>query len=91
MKIQRPASAGQRSRWDCQVDVEPAPEGAGLTVEIESTVGTLFDAVQRAALEEHLKALEVTEGRIRVIDDGALDYVLRARLECALVRAAGEE
>jgi citrate lyase subunit gamma (acyl carrier protein) len=37
-----------------------------------------------------LRVQGVTAGKVRVSDRGALDYAIQARLETALLRAAGD-
>jgi len=87
MSIGRKAQAGTLQSSDVMVYVEP---GDGLVVEIESTVKRQFEHLIRAKIEEVLRAHGVSAGRIRVTDRGALDYAIQARLETALLRAAGE-
>lgn len=86
MSIARRAQAGTLQSSDLMVYVEPAD---GLVVEIESTVKQQFEHLIRAKIDEVLRAHGVTAGRIRVTDRGALDYAIAARLETALLRAAG--
>jgi citrate lyase subunit gamma (acyl carrier protein) len=86
VSITRKAQAGTLQSSDVMVFVEPAE---GLVVEIESTVKQQFGHLIRARIDEVLRAQGVTSGRVRVTDRGALDYALAARLETALLRAAG--
>ena len=37
-----------------------------------------------------LTRLDVTDARITVVDKGALDCTLKARVECAVYRSAGQ-
>ncbi len=84
--ITRKAQAGTIQSSDLMVFVEPADE---LAIEIESTVKRQFEHLIRAKIEEVLRRNGVTAGRIRVNDRGALDYAIQARVETALMRAAG--
>ncbi len=86
MSIARKAQAGTLQSSDVMVHVEPAE---ALVVEIESTVKRQFEHLIRAKIDEVLAAQGVRAGRIRVTDRGALDYAIAARLETALLRAAG--
>jgi citrate lyase subunit gamma (acyl carrier protein) len=70
---------------DLVVQVEPAE---GLVIEIQSTVKKQFEHLIRARIEAVLRTEDVTAGRVRVTDRGALDYAIQARLETALRRAA---
>ena len=87
MKIERAAVAGTLESSDAQITVEPGTEGIGLT--IESSVIHQFGKQIRAVVLETLERLEVTNARVTVIDKGALDCTLKARVECAVYRANG--
>ena len=39
---------------------------------------------------ETLERLEVTSARVNVVDKGALDCTLKARVECAVYRSCGQ-
>jgi citrate lyase subunit gamma (acyl carrier protein) len=84
MRIARKAQAGTMQSSDLMVALEPADE---LTVEIASTVKQQFDHLIRAVVSDVLASRDVTAGRVRVTDRGALDYAIRARVETALERA----
>lgn len=84
MTIKKKGQAGTMQSSDLMVFVEPADE---LTLEIESTVKKQFEHLIRAKLEEVLAKQEITKGKIRITDRGALDYAIEARLEAALQRA----
>jgi citrate lyase subunit gamma (acyl carrier protein) len=86
MTIGRKAQAGTIQSSDLMVFVEPAAE---LAIEIESTVRRQFEHLIRAKIEDVLRSHGVTAGKVRVNDRGALDYAIQARLETALLRAAG--
>ena len=85
MKITRKVQAGTMQSSDLMVFVEPAEE---LAVEIESTVKAQFEHLIRAKIEELLARHDVTAGRIRITDRGALDYAIEARMEAAIRRGA---
>jgi citrate lyase subunit gamma (acyl carrier protein) len=88
MSIGKKAQAGTIQSSDLMVFVEPAEE---LVIEIESTVRRQFEHLIRRKIEEVLVSHGVTAGRVRVSDRGALDYAIQARVETALLRAAGEQ
>lgn len=87
MKIERAAVAGTPESSDAQITVEPGTEGIELT--IESSVIHQFGKQIRAVVLETLERLEVTNARVTVVDKGALDCTLKARVECAVYRANG--
>jgi len=85
MRIGKRAQAGTLQSSDLMVLVEPAML---LVVEIESTVKAQFEHLIRERILQVLDANGVTAGRVRVIDRGALDYAIQARVETALQRSA---
>ena len=88
MQIVQVASAGTLESSDAYVEVSPSQEG--LSVEIESVVYAQFgDAIRTAAMEV-LQEFGVDRGAVRIVDRGALECVLRARVETALLRGKGE-
>ena len=87
MKIERAAVAGTLESSDAQITVEPGTEGIELT--IESSVIHQFGKQIRAVVLETLERLDVTNARVTVVDKGALDCTLKARVECAVYRANG--
>ena len=87
MKVTKPAVAGTLESSDAQVTVEP---GAGeLTLEIQSSVLNQYGKQIRATILETLGRLEVTDAKVTVVDKGALDCTLKARVECAVFRSCG--
>ena len=87
MRIVRKAQAGTMQSSDLMVFLEPAET---LSVSIESSVLKQFGALIRARVELVLARHGVEAGEIRIIDRGALDYAIEARLETALLRGAEE-
>ena len=80
-----------------------APDIAGM--DIANPIGTVMSAAMmlrysfdmmdeadaiEAAVQDVLKDLGVENARIRVVDRGALDCVIRARVETAVVRGKGD-
>ena len=88
MDILKRASAGTMESSDAYVEIEPGQNG--LSIQLESAVLSQFgDAIDRA-VREVLAEQGVTNANIRVIDRGALECVLRARVETAVLRGKGE-
>ncbi|MGM3191295.1 citrate lyase acyl carrier protein [Dickeya dadantii subsp. dieffenbachiae] len=89
MKIIKEALAGTFESSDVLVKVAPA-EGP-LTVVINSEVIKQFGAQITQVVNDTLRTLGVESGTVVVEDKGALDCVLRARVQSAVLRAAGVE
>lgn len=85
--IQR-ATAGTLESSDVFVTVEPALQG--LDIHIDSVVIKQFGDDILAATKDVLREFNVTDAKVSVVDRGALECVLRARVECAVLRAKGE-
>ncbi|HEY2905594.1 MAG TPA: citrate lyase acyl carrier protein, partial [Vicinamibacterales bacterium] len=62
-----------------------------LDVAIRSEVIKQFGKQIKRVVTESLEKLEVTEGAILIEDKGALDCVIRARVQAAVLRAAGAD
>ena len=85
MEILKAAMAGTLESSDAQVMVEPADEGIELT--LESSVMNQYGRQIRATILETLERLDVTSAKLTVVDKGALDCTLKARVECAVFRS----
>ena len=87
MQIEKSAMAGTLESSDVRVTVEPGANG--IELDIESSVMNQYGrAIQRTVLET-LERLGVQSVRIQIVDQGALDCTIRARVECAVFRSAG--
>lgn len=87
MEILHAATAGTLESSDAQITVIPAAE---LDITIESDVIRQYGNHIKQLVERVLDRLAVRHGEIRVVDKGALDCTLEARLETAVHRAAGK-
>ena len=87
-EIVRRAAAGTLESSDVYVELEPSD--AGIEIELDSVVIRQFGDEIRRVVGEVLTEQGVTCAKLRVVDRGALDCVIRARVETAIVRAKGE-
>ncbi len=85
--IQR-ATAGTLESSDVFVTLEP--NASGLEIDIDSVVEKQFGESIRRTVEEVLSDLQVQDAKLSVVDRGALDCVIRARVETAVLRGKGE-
>jgi citrate lyase subunit gamma (acyl carrier protein) len=88
MKIKKEAMCGTLESNDLLVKVVPF---GGLQVSIYSEVMHQFGARIREVVDETLKQMGVTQGKIVVEDKGALDCAIRARVEAAVLRGCESE
>ena len=88
MDILKPAAAGTLESSDAQVTVEPGENGIELS--LTSSVMNQYGRQIKATVLETLERLDVTAARVTVVDKGALDCTLKARVECAVLRSCGK-
>ena len=87
-EIVKRASAGTMESSDVYVEIEPAE--TDLTVELQSVVQAQFGSAIEAAVREVLQENGVTCANVKVMDRGALECVIRARMETAILRGKGD-
>lgn len=88
MEILKPAMAGTLESSDAQVTVEPGTDGIQLT--LSSSVMNQYGRQIKATVLETLERLGVENAQVTVVDKGALDCTLKARMECAVFRSCGQ-
>lgn len=88
MEILKPAMAGTLESSDAQVTVEPGNDGIQLT--LSSSVMNQYGRQIKATVLETLERLGVDNAQVTVVDKGALDCTLKARVECAVFRSCGQ-
>ena len=88
MDILKCASAGTLESSDAYVEIEPAADS--ITISIESVVEKQFGQKIKSAVSKVLSENGVEAASVRVVDRGALECVIRARVETAILRAKGD-
>jgi len=86
MKVMEEVSAGTENKRDCIVKVKP---GDG-KVNVVSKTAELFGEHIEEMISKRLEEIEI-EADVEVIESGALDYVILARLESAVAKAIRDE
>ena len=89
MEILKSASAGTIESSDAYVEIEPKEDG--LDIQIESVVKEQFGEEISQAVKNVLDENGVKNAFVRVVDRGALECVIRARVEAAIHRGKGEK
>ena len=84
MDILTKASAGTLESSDVYVEIEPSANG--LSVQVESVVEEQFGEAIRESVYAVLNECGITGAAVRIVDRGALDCVIRARVETAVLR-----
>lgn len=76
---------GEDIRSDLHVAVEPRQTG-GIEIELQSRVAPYYGRAIRAQAQQVLEALGVAHARLSIHDEGALPFVIAARIEAAVRR-----
>ncbi len=87
MEILKPAMAGTLESSDCQVTVEP---GEGIQFDLDSAVINQYGNQIRKVTYETLGNLDIKNVKIKIVDKGALDCTIKARIEGAVFRSVGQ-
>ena len=80
--------SGKDVRSDLRVSFEPRSSG-GLQIDVASRVSTYYGDSIRAQAADILKQMAVTDCHLTLEDEGALPFVISARIEAAVRRAWG--
>ena len=88
MEIKMSASAGTMESSDAYVEIEPGTDG--IKLQLESVVMSQFGQAIENAVQNVLQELNVENANVRVVDRGALECVIRARVETAVLRGKGD-
>ena len=89
MTLKIPAVAGTLESSDVQIAIAPNP-GRGIDIDLESDVKAQFGEAIEATVRDVLAEFGIEAASVRLLDKGALDCVIRARLRCAVCRSAQE-
>jgi len=87
-KLVKRAVAGTMESSDAYVELEPGENG--IELDIDSVVINQFGDQLREVVQDVLREQGVQDAKVKLIDRGALDCVIRARVETAVERAKGE-
>ena len=88
MEIIKCAAAGTMESSDAYVEIEPCENA--LVVELESVVQAQFGDAIEETVRQVLSECGVKNAKVRVVDRGALECVIRARVETAAMRGKGD-
>jgi len=88
MEIKQPTVVGTLESGDIQISVFPNP-GNGLEIELQSVVKAQFGDSILATMNEVLNDFGIKDALISAVDKGALEWVIRARMQAVCCRATG--
>lgn len=89
MEIKNTAMAGTLESSDTTIVVEPNPDKE-ISIILKSSVEKQFGDQIKKVVTDTLREMKVESAIVRVNDKGALDCVIKARVQAAVLRAAEE-
>ena len=87
MELKQAAVVGTLESSDLQITLQPN-EGCGIEIELQSIVKAQFGDAIEETVRAVLAEFEVTDALVILNDKGALDRVIRSRMQAAVCRAA---
>ncbi len=88
MEIKQAAIVGTLESSDIQISIMPNP-GKGLEIQLQSVVKAQFGDAILATMKDVLESFGIADAIVDAADRGALDWVVRARMQAACCRATG--
>jgi citrate lyase subunit gamma (acyl carrier protein) len=85
--LKKVGQAGTDSKSDIMVTIEPAGPGTGVDIELSSPVKYEFGSHIQSLVKDILKTYGIHDAKVVLIDKGALDFTISARVETAILRA----
>ena len=87
MEILKSAVAGTLESSDVQISIAPNP-GRGIDIDLVSDVKAQFGEAIEETVRSVLQEFDISDASVRLLDKGALDCTIRARVGAAAFRAA---
>lgn len=87
MDIKKIGMAGTMESSDITITINPRDE-VGIEIILQSPLEKQFGKQIKKVIEDTLKGNGVESASVRAVDKGAIDYVIKARTQTALYRAA---
>ena len=87
MKLIQSAQVGTFESSDIMILIEPADEGTGREIELNSNVILEYGDAILQTIHEILDKFEIKDLKMVATDKGALNPTIRARVEAAVKRA----
>ncbi len=88
MEIKQAAMAGTLESSDIQISIAPNP-GGGLDIGLQSVVKAQFGDAIVATITDVLESFGIKDAVVEAVDRGALEWVIRSRMQAACCYATG--
>ena len=82
-KVAKAGSLGPKTRSDCEVQIELTQTG-GIEIDLKSKVDVMFGKSNRELIRDIFKTFEIENAKVTMTDNGALPFVIAARIEAAI-------
>ena len=90
MEIKQAAMVGTLESSDIQISISPNP-GGGLDIQLQSVVKAQFGDAIIATLTEVLESFGIKDAIVEAVDRGALEWIIRSRMQAACCCATGTQ
>lgn len=87
MELKKTAMAGSFESCDIHITLRPNP-GNGIEIALVSDVEAIFGEAIRKTIVDTLIEFDVKDAYMHVVDKGAIDCVIKSRMQCVICRAA---
>lgn len=90
MEIKQAAIVGTLESSDIQISISPN-SGRGLDIQLQSVVKAQFGDAIVATITEVLESFGIKDAIVDAVDRGALEWIIRARMQAACCKATGTQ
>ena len=90
MEIKQAAMVGTLESSDIQISISPNP-GGGIEIGLQSVVKAQFGDDIVATITEVLESFGIKDALVDAVDRGALEWIIRARMQAACCSATGTQ
>ncbi len=90
MEIKQAAIVGTLESSDIQISISPN-QGKGIQIQLQSIVKSQFGDSIIATMTEVIESFGIKDALVDAVDRGALDWVIRARMQAACCAAMGKQ
>lgn len=87
MEIKQTALAGTLESSDIQITLSQGNDG--IQIDLDSSVEALYGPQIKKVITDTLAAYDIDNAKVKAVDKGALDCVIKARTMAAAQRALG--
>jgi citrate lyase subunit gamma (acyl carrier protein) len=87
MELKKTAIVGTLESSDVQITLQPNPKN-GIEIELQSIVKAMFGNAIKKTVISVLNEFQINDAYVQINDKGALDHVIRSRMQAAVCFSA---